>query len=81
MKKGVMNYSITWNQDGEKHEEIIFTKIATVQRYIELLFLDVDTRLSGKSSGISSLTVWEIYTTTPTKPAKDITSAINRFLA
>ena len=81
MKKGVLNYSITWNQDGEKHEEIIFTKISTVQRYIDILFSDVDTRLSGKSSGISSLTVWEIYTTTPTKPAKNITSAINRFLA
>ena len=81
MKKGVLNYSITWNQDGEKHEEVIFTKIATVQRYIDLLFSDRDSRLSGKRSGISSLTVWEIYTTTPTKPAKDITGIINRFLA
>ena len=79
MKKGVMNYSITWNQDGEKHEEIYFTKLATIKNYIDLIFADLDMRLNGKNAGISSLKVWEIYTE-PTTPAKDITGKINAFI-
>lgn len=79
MKKGVMNYSITWNQDGEKHEEIYFTKLATIKNYIDLIFVDLEKRLNGKSAGISSLKVWEIYTE-PTTPAKDITGKINAFI-
>ena len=79
MKKGVMNYSITWNQDGEKHEEIHFTKLAAIKNYIDLIFSDVEMRLDGKSTGISSLKVWEIYTN-PTTPAKDIPGKINAFI-
>ena len=79
MKKGDMNNSITWNQNGEKHEEIHFTKLATIKNYIDLLFSDVEMRLDGKNAGISSLKVFEIYTN-PTTPAKDITGKINAFI-
>ena len=81
MKKGLLNYSITWKEDGANREECYFTKRSTVKRYIDLLDSDRDARLSGKHiAGISSLTVWEIYSR-PDKPAQDITGAINKFLA
>lgn len=79
MKRGVMNYSITWNQDGEKHEEIHFSKLATIKNYIDLIYADVEMRLDEKSAGISSLKVFEIYTN-PTTLAKDITGKINAFI-
>ena len=80
MKKGVLNYSITWNQDGEKHEEIYFTKMDTVRRYLNIMVYDLDQRLDGNSTCINSLRVWEIYTA-PTKQPEDITGRINKFLA
>lgn len=79
MKRGVMNYSITWNQDGEKHEEIYFTKLATIKNYIDLIFEDLEMRINEKNAGISSLKVLEIYTN-PKTPAKDITGKINEFI-
>lgn len=86
MKKGVLNYSITWTEDGMQHEELHFTKRDTIKRYIDILDAELVARIirddrikSRKTSGISSLRVWEIYAN-PEKPAQDITSRINRFL-
>ena len=80
MKKGVMNYSITWNQDGKKHENIYFTKMDAVRNYLNIMVCDLDRRLEGDSAGISFLRIWEIYTD-PTKQPEDITGRINKFLA
>lgn len=80
MKKGVLNYSITWNADGGKFENVILTKRAAIKRYISILDNCQEARLSGRQApGISALRVWEIYTN-PEKPAQDITGRINRFL-
>ena len=86
MKRGVLNYSITWTEDGTQREELHFTKRDTVKRYIDILDAERVARIirddrikSRKTSGISSLRVWEIYTN-PEKPAPDITGKINRFL-
>ena len=73
MKKGVLNYSLTWMEDGEKHEEIHFTKMEAVKSYLNFLCGE------SRNRNISSLTFWECYTTFE-KPAKNITSAINKFL-
>ena len=70
MKKGVMNYSLTWMEYGNNQEAIIFSKKEAVKMYIDLL---------SSHGNISSLKFWECYTTM--KPAKDITTAVNRFLA
>lgn len=80
MKKGVLNYSITWNQDGQKREELCFNKKDTVYRYLDILFSDMDDRLTGKGSHISSLRILEIYTN-PTKQPEDITGKVNKFLS
>ena len=74
MKRGVSNYSLTWMENGAKHEAVHFTKMDAVRDYINLLFSHVD---HGRD--ISSLTFWECYTTWE-KPAKNITSAVNKFL-
>ena len=72
MKKGVLNYSITWKENGEKREELYFTKFETVAAYIDIL--------REANQNISELRIWEIYRST-TKPAEDITGRVNRFLA
>lgn len=71
MKKGVLNYSITWKENGEQREEIIFTKFDTIAAYIDIL--------KHPDRNISSLRIWEVYKNM--KPAEDITGRINRFLA
>ena len=70
MKKGVLNYSITWTEDGIFHEEVFYTKLETVREYLNML--------SQTGRGISSLKVWE----RPKAfiPDRDITSRINEFL-
>lgn len=70
MKKGVMNYSITWNESGRKNEKIFFTKFETISEYITIL--------KSCNTAISELKIWEIYRSL--KPAEDITSRINQFL-
>lgn len=70
MKRGIMNYSLTWMENGNKREEIYFSKKSAVEAYLALFSPQRD---------ISSLKFWECYTTM--KPAKDITTAVNRFLA
>ena len=68
MKKP-LNYCIVWNEDGQRKEEIIFSKASTVGRYVELMREAFDLKISG-------LTVLEIYN----NKTKDITSDFNRFL-
>lgn len=72
MKKGVLNYSITWKENGEKREELYFTKFETVAAYIDIL--------REANCNISSLRIWEVYRNI-SKPAEDITGRVNRFLA
>ena len=74
MKKGVLNYSITWQEDGERREKLHFTKFETVAAYIDIL------RECRTKTNISSLRIWEVYQNI-NKPAEDITSRVNRFLA
>lgn len=69
MKKGILNYSITWVEYGNDQEMIFFSKKEAVKTYVDLL---------SANRNISNLKFWECYTTT--KPAKDITTAVNRFL-
>lgn len=72
MKKGVLNYSMTWSQSGENHEEIYFRKLDLIAAYTQMLTQD---NLIGK---ISALRLLEIPRAD--KPAKDITGSVNRFL-
>ena len=72
MKKGVLNYSITWQEDGEKREELYCSKLYTIAAYIDML--------RAANRNISELRIWEIYKSIA-KPAEDITSRVNRFLA
>lgn len=72
MKKGVLNYSLTWKENGEKREELYFTKFETVAAYIDML--------RAANRNISSLRIWEVYRNI-SKPAEDITGRVNRFLA
>ena len=69
MKKGVLNYSITWVEYGNDQEMIFFSKKEAVKTYVDLL---------SANRNISNLKFWECYATT--KPTKDITTAVNRFL-
>lgn len=68
MKKP-LNYCIVWNEDGQKKEEIIFSKASTVVRYVELT-------IQAFNMKISELTVLAMYT----DHRKDITAELNRFL-
>lgn len=68
MKKP-LNYCIVWNEDGQRKEEIIFSKASAVVRYVELMREAFDMNISG-------LTVLEMYN----DKAKDITSSFNKFL-
>ena len=74
MKKGVMNYSLTWMENDEEHEQLFCTKAGAIRAYIVLMYAHIE-----EGRNISSLKFWECYTTM--KPAKDITTAVNRFLA
>lgn len=69
MKKGILNYSLTWIEYGNDQEMIFFSKKEAVKTYVDLL---------SSHRNISSLKFWECYATT--KPAKDITTAVNKFL-
>lgn len=70
MKK-ILNYGITFIDDGKENDLPIFSKLTLIEKYIELLRTD---------RNISSLKCycWEGIR----KPIfKDITGEINRFLA
>lgn len=68
MKKP-LNYCIVWNEDGQRKEEIIFSKTSTVVRYVELMQEAFNLNISG-------LTVLEIYN----DKSKDTTADFNNFL-
>lgn len=75
MKRGVLNYSMTWRQDGEKREELFFNKMSAIKTYIDML-----TRNWGRpyhDDGISELCLLEIYNS---GRIEDITGKVNRFL-
>ena len=67
--KRPLNYCIVWNEDGQRKEEIIFSKASTVVRYVELMQEAFNLNISG-------LTVLEIYN----DKTKDTTTDFNRFL-
>lgn len=71
MKRGILNYSITWKENGEKREELYCSKLYTIAAYIDML--------RAANRNISELRIWEIYRSI-TKPAEDITGRVNRFL-
>ena len=75
MKRGVLNYSMTWMQDGEKREELHFSKIRALKAYMDILTRFWDTPYSHDN--ISSLRLWEIY---KSGRIEDITGDVNRFL-
>ena len=75
MKRGVLNYSMTWEQDGEKREELFFNKMSAIKTYIDTL-----TRNWGRpfhDDGISELRLLEIY---KSGKVEDITWKVNSFL-
>lgn len=75
MKRGVLNYSMTWNQCDEKHEELYFTKVSMIKAYTEMITRHWDRPFHD--DGVSSLTLWEIR---KTGDPKNITGEVNNFL-
>lgn len=68
MKRGVLNYSMTWKQDGEKREEIFPCKLSAIKAYLNKLY---------SCDNISSLRLWEIY---KSGRIENITWKVNSFL-
>ena len=68
MKKGVLNYSMTWEQDGEKREELYCLKMSALKAYLNKLC---------SCDNISSLRLWEIY---KSGRIENITWKVNSFL-
>ena len=67
MKKP-LNYSITWNENGEQKEILIFTHKDMIRKYIDML---------ENSYNISLLKVWKIYN----HEKEDYTDKLNSFIA
>ena len=67
MKKP-LNYSITWNENGEQKEILIFTHKDMIKKYIDML---------ENSYNISLLKVWKIYN----QGKEDYTGKLNSFIA
>ena len=74
----VLNYSITYIDNGKTQEELPITKLNAIERYIELLtnckYSHID---KGIPSTISELKIYKITS----KGAIDITGNVNKFLA
>ena len=74
----VLNYSITYIDNGKPQEELPITKLNAIERYIELLkehkYSHID---KGIPSTISELKIYKVTT----KGAIDITGNVNKFLA
>ena len=74
----VLNYSITYIDNGKPHEELQITKLQAIECYIELLsnckYSHID---KGIPSTISALKIYKITE----KESIDITESVNRFLA
>lgn len=75
MKRGVLNYSMTWEQNGEKREELFFNKMSTLKAYIDILTGSWNKPYS--CDNVSSLRLWEIY---KSGKVEDITWKVNSFL-
>lgn len=74
----ILNYSITYIDNGKPQEELPITKLAAIERYIELLtnhkYSHID---KGIPSTISELKIYKVTT----KGAINITGNVNKFLA
>lgn len=74
----ILNYSITYIDNGKPQEELPITKLDAIERYIELLanhkYSHID---NGIPSTISDLKIYKITT----NGAIDITGNVNKFLA
>ena len=75
MKRGVLNYSLTWRQDGEKFEELFFNKMSAVKTYIDTITRNWDRPFHD--DGISELRLFEIC---ESGKVEDITGKVNKFL-
>lgn len=74
----VLNYSITYNDNGKPQEELPITKLHAIQRYIELLTNYKYSHIeNGSPSNISDLKIFKVTT----KEAIEITANVNKFLA
>lgn len=67
MKKP-LNYSITWNEDGEPKEIILFSHHGTLETYLSML---------GSSRNISDLKVWKIF---KKSEKEEYTGKLNSFI-
>ena len=67
MKKP-LNYSITWNENGEQKEILIFTHKDMIKKYIDML---------ENSYNISLLKVWKVYN----QGKEEYTGRLNSFIA
>lgn len=67
MKKP-LNYSITWNENGEQKEILIFTHKDMIKKYIDML---------ENNYNISLLKVWKVYN----QGKEDYTGKLNSFIA
>lgn len=68
MKKP-LNYSITWNENGEEKELLLFSHQAMLEEYLNML---------GSGRNISSLKVWKIYERSENE---EYTGKLNKFIA
>ena len=66
------NFCITWNEDGQKKEVILFSKMDAIKEYINILCVPYYER------NISSLKI--IGITRNKFIPEDITNVVNRFL-
>lgn len=67
------NFCITWLEDGQKNETVIFSKMDAIREYINMLFVHVD---CGRD--ISSLKIFGV--TRRSLELEEITGTVNRFL-
>lgn len=75
MKRGVLNYSMTWKQNGEKREEIFPGKLCAIKAYVDILTGSWSKPYS--CDNVSLLRLWENY---KSGRIEDITWKVNSFL-
>ena len=67
MKKP-LNYSITWNENDEQKEILLFSHQEMIRKYIDIL---------ENNYNISSLKVWKVYN----QGKEEYTGKLNSFIA
>ena len=67
MKKP-LNYSITWNENDEQKEILLFSHQEMIRKYIDIL---------ENNYNISSLKVWKVYN----QGKEEYTGRLNSFIA